>query len=289
MVKRPLLGQFFRCVDKFLCIGSANRRLYESYGVAKDKLKPAPYCVDNDRFRCEAQQLEGSHPSIRRQWGISSDAFCVLFCGKFIAKKRPLDLIQAAHRLAASDMSERAVHLLFVGDGELGTVLRSECTVVFDVDNRSPTRCLSENLGQGGQAHFAPKTPQNEPVPHGKPRASFVGFLNQTEISQAYVAADVLVLPSDSGETWGLVVNEAMACGTPAVVSDQSGCAEDLVAPLDRRLVFRCGDVDSQAASIRHARDARFSRDRVREVADTHHLRHTVNTVAELYDTIGCR
>jgi glycosyltransferase involved in cell wall biosynthesis len=289
MVKRPLLGRFFRQVDAFLCIGSANGRLYESYGVAKEKLRPAPYCVDNDRFWCEAKQLEGSRPEIRRRWGISADAFCVLFCGKFIAKKRPQDLIQAAHRLAASDMSERAVHLLFVGDGESGTVLRSECTVVFDVDNRSPTRSLCENLGQGGQAHFAPKTPQNEPVPHSKPRAAYVGFLNQTEISQAYVAADVLVLPSDSGETWGLVVNEAMACGTPAVVSDQCGCAEDLVARLDRRLVFRCGDVDGLAAAIQHAKDAQIATARVREVADTHHLRHTVNTVAELYDTIGCR
>jgi len=34
-------------------------------------------------------------------------------------------------------------------------------------------------------------------------------------------AADALVLPSDAGETWGLVVNEAMACGRPAIVSDR--------------------------------------------------------------------
>ena len=60
------------------------------------------------------------------------------------------------------------------------------------------------------------------------PPASFVGFLNQTEISRAYVAADCLVLPSDHGETWGLVVNEALASGLPCLVSDACGCAEDL-------------------------------------------------------------
>jgi glycosyltransferase involved in cell wall biosynthesis len=42
------------------------------------------------------------------------------------------------------------------------------------------------------------------------------------------VAADCLVLPSDHGETWGLVVNEALASGLPCIVSDACGCAEDL-------------------------------------------------------------
>ncbi len=64
---------------------------------------------------------------------------------------------------------------------------------------------------------------------------SFTGFLNQGEIAQAYAAADFLLLPSRS-ETWGLVVNEAMACGLPAIVSDGVGCAEDLVAARRHRL-----------------------------------------------------
>lgn len=59
----------------------------------------------------------------------------------------------------------------------------------------------------------------------------FAGFLNQNEILDAYSAADALVLPSDAGETWGLVVNEAMAAGKPALVSDRAGCVEDLVIP----------------------------------------------------------
>jgi glycosyltransferase involved in cell wall biosynthesis len=38
-----------------------------------------------------------------------------------------------------------------------------------------------------------------------------------------------VVLPSEYGETWGLVINEAMATGLPAIVSDRVGCARDLV------------------------------------------------------------
>jgi glycosyltransferase involved in cell wall biosynthesis len=66
--------------------------------------------------------------------------------------------------------------------------------------------------------------------------------LNQTEIVRAYVAADCLVLPSDAGETWGLVVNEAMACGCPALVSDLAGCVYDLVEPGITGDIFRFGD-----------------------------------------------
>jgi glycosyltransferase involved in cell wall biosynthesis len=75
----------------------------------------------------------------------------------------------------------------------------------------------------------------------------FAGFLNQADIPAAYVAADCLVLPSDYGETWGLVVNEAMACGVPALVSDQVGSAVDLVSPGRTGDVFACADVDALA------------------------------------------
>jgi glycosyltransferase involved in cell wall biosynthesis len=72
---------------------------------------------------------------------------------------------------------------------------------------------------------------------------TFAGFLNQTEMPKAYVAADCLVLPSDYGETWGLVVNEAMACGLPAIVSDRVGCAPDLVEDGVTGRIFPFGDV----------------------------------------------
>ncbi len=60
-----------------------------------------------------------------------------------------------------------------------------------------------------------------------------------------YVASDVLALPSDAGETWGLVVNEAMACGRPAIVSHLVGCGEDLIQPDETGWVFRFGDWSS--------------------------------------------
>lgn len=48
------------------------------------------------------------------------------------------------------------------------------------------------------------------------------------EVAEYLALADVLVLPSES-EPWGLVVNEAMICGLPVLVSEPSGCVDDLV------------------------------------------------------------
>jgi glycosyltransferase involved in cell wall biosynthesis len=77
----------------------------------------------------------------------------------------------------------------------------------------------------------------------------FCGFVNQSELPAVYGGADVLVLPS-THETWGLVVNEGMACGLPAVVSDAVGCGPDLIERGITGAVFRCGDVAALAQGI---------------------------------------
>jgi glycosyltransferase involved in cell wall biosynthesis len=78
-----------------------------------------------------------------------------------------------------------------------------------------------------------------------------IGFLNQQRIATAYAAADVLVLPSNGGETWGLVVNEAMACGVPAIVSDQVGCVPDLITDGETGFSFPCAEVAALADRMR--------------------------------------
>ena len=212
-LKRFALGHFFSRIDRFLYIGTANKRLYQNFGVPESRLYSAPYAIDNGRFARQANAIRSRRAQLRRVWDIDDDAFCVLFCGKLIAKKRPMDLVEAARTLR-SDGRMRNIHLLFVGSGELGVPLRQSCDVAYDADRGSAAGCRSASLRPGDCS--------------GHPPASFAGFLNQTEISRAYVAADCLVLPSNHGETWGLVVNEALASGLPCLVSNACGCAEDL-------------------------------------------------------------
>jgi len=190
---RSVHRYLLRRIDAFLVIGQANRDFYESYGIARSQLFDAPYFVDNERFTADADRWRPRRDELREKFGVPPGATCFLFAGKFERKKHPEHLLQGLARLRAQKPS-LSVHGLFVGDGALSGRLRD-------------TTCRHQLS------------------------VSFAGFLNQTEIAKAYVSCDALVLPSDYDETWGLVVNEAMACGVTALVSDRVGCGPDLVAP----------------------------------------------------------
>jgi glycosyltransferase involved in cell wall biosynthesis len=83
------------------------------------------------------------------------------------------------------------------------------------------------------------------------PDVRFAGFLNRGEIAQAFVAADLFVLPSGRHETWGIVVNEAMNFTLPVVVSNKVGCAADLVHGGDNGFVVAAAQVGPLASAIR--------------------------------------
>jgi glycosyltransferase involved in cell wall biosynthesis len=73
-------------------------------------------------------------------------------------------------------------------------------------------------------------------------RVRFLGFVNQSQLPSVYASADLMVLPSEY-EPFAMVVNEAMVCGCPVVVSDRVGAAKDLVAPVSPDFIFPHGDV----------------------------------------------
>lgn len=83
-------------------------------------------------------------------------------------------------------------------------------------------------------------------------RLRFLGFVNQSGLPEVYTASDILVLPSEY-EPFGLVVNEAMLCRCPAIVSDKVGARFDLVKEGETGYVFPCGDVDTLAATLSRA------------------------------------
>jgi glycosyltransferase involved in cell wall biosynthesis len=259
--KRRLLRQLLGRVDRFLYIGEANRQFYLEQGIDSERLAPAPYCVDNARFAAAATAARRERHRIREEWRIPADAFCFLFAGKFLAKKRPLDLVQAARHLQNACQGKK-IYLLWVGTGELGPKLKRACHIWLDAEGHE--RIDAPNCRNG-------------------PNASFVGFLNQSKISRAYVAADCLVLPSDAQETWGLVVNEAMASGLPCVVSDACGCRKDLVEPIRPDLCYPVGDI----TALQRAMAAVITNTPPQQLLNAHISKYdvtqTIDTVESLY------
>ena len=113
-------------------------------------------------------------------------------------------------------------------------------------------------LGSQAVLAIAGSGPLDEPVRREAAalgvRLAPLGFVNQSRLGEIYSAADCLVLPSASNESWGLVVNEAMATGLPAVVSDHVGCGPDLVVAGETGELHRTGDVADLASALERVR-----------------------------------
>jgi glycosyltransferase involved in cell wall biosynthesis len=201
-IKRAVLPPTFAMMDTMLAVGSLNYEYYRHYGASPLKLVYAPFSVDNSCFEPTASLAESPRVAIRRSLGLPPDSPVALFCGKLVAKKRPLDFLQSLE----GARSASRIHGLVVGDGEL----RGAC----------------EAYARGRLAD----------------RVVFAGFKNQSELPGLYAAADILVVPSEI-EPWGLVVNEAMAAGLPAIVSTSVGAAPDLVRQGETGFTFPTGDV----------------------------------------------
>ena len=184
-VKKVVLGWLFRHVSALLYIGEENKRFYQFYGAPTEKLFFAPYAVDNDRFLTASENLKPKRQRLREELGVGPENLVILFAGKLIPKKRPMDLLRALELLTTNYLPP-TTHLLFVGDGELRPELK-------------------------------------EYVSEKKiPNVKFLGFKNQTEMPEVYAISDIFVLPSGTGETWGLAVNEAMCFGVVPIVDRKS-------------------------------------------------------------------
>jgi len=207
-----LYGAAFRRVDAFLVIGSRNRDYYRSFGVPDEKVFWAPYGVDNDWFRMREPARALARARVRERLGLSDGAVVFASSAKLIERKRPFDLVDAVARLRRGGID---AHALFIGDGEQRDA----------VEHRAARYGIEDAL-------------------------CISGFVNQQELPAWYAAADALVLPSDARETWGLVVNEAMAAGLPVVVSDAAGCSVDLVKNGENGFTYACGDVAALAGKL---------------------------------------
>jgi Glycosyltransferase len=189
LLRRWIYRLIYRPVEKALVIGKLNADHYRKHGIPPIRHFHSPYCVV-DRFQSvTAEQAREWRLQVRKELGFSNNVTLLLFCGKLQTKKYPDALVEA---LAAMPGSERSrFGALYVGSGELEPTIRIKARALG-----APVR--------------------------------FAGFKNQKELPPFYFASDILVLPSrQMGETWGLVVNEALLAGLRVIVSRHVGCHAD--------------------------------------------------------------
>jgi len=136
----------------------------------------------------------------------------ILFVGRLVREKGVFDLLSAYATLDAQTRAE--VGLVYAGDGV--------CRIEMEKQSAS----------------ISPGT------------VKFAGFVQRDDLAPYYALAEMLVLPTYT-DTWGLVVNEAMSCGLPIVLSQVAGCAADLVADKRNGLLVPPGDPIALAQALR--------------------------------------
>ncbi len=181
----------FKMADAFLAVGNQNMDYFRQLGVPESRIFFAPYCVDNERFIDFYQKNKSDKNIIRHQLGIPLDKKVIICSGKFIEKKRPLDLLNALALLP----NKEEVFTVFVGEG---------------------------NLRPEMEEFIAKNNLQNNVL--------LTGFINQSQMPHYYLSADLYVMCSGMYETWGLSTNEAMCFGLPIILSDMVGSAYNLIA-----------------------------------------------------------
>ncbi len=179
----------FKFPTNFLYIGKENKEFYRYFGVAENKLIFTPYSVNNRQFQKSHSELQFQRDKIKNDIDIPNGTKVILFSGKLIKKKHPMDLLVSYESL----IHRESLYLIFVGEGS---------------ERSSLTQYIKEK---------------------GLKNVIITGFVNQSEISKFYAIADLFVMCSDYGETWGLSTNEAMNFELPILVSNRTGCSVDLV------------------------------------------------------------
>jgi glycosyltransferase involved in cell wall biosynthesis len=200
-------------VDAVLPIGTLNSEYWRYYFNDRVPQFLVPYAVDNHYFSQRARLAQPTRNELRAELELDPVRPVILFASKLQERKNCSHLIEAYARLAATSTNPLP-YLVIVGDGEERGVLERQAAA---------TRLSS---------------------------IRFAGFRNQSEMPRFFDLASVFVLPSRH-EPWGLIVNEAMNAARPVIVSDDVGCAPDLVQDGVNGCIYPTSDIDALSQALK--------------------------------------
>ncbi|HEX6860402.1 MAG TPA: glycosyltransferase family 4 protein [Caulobacteraceae bacterium] len=209
--KRLIAGPLVRGMSFGLPVGMRAADYLRRLGPTDAPMFLFPNTPDTSLVAAQAERMAqpGAREALLAELGIPAGAPIILFVGRMIDAKRPLDLLQAFQRLGGAGADAVVV---FVGDGPLTGELKDAAA--------------------------------------GDQRVIFTGWLSSpAQVAALMAVSTVMVLPSQH-ETWGAVVNEAMAAGTPVIASDRVGSAVELIESGVNGVIFSVGEVDELARAI---------------------------------------
>lgn len=188
--KRPLYGFILPRAADYLSPGERSDDYLRHYGVPQRRIHRVPHMVDVERFMRAAHEARAS--------GAASA----------LREKYGASPNETVFLTVGKLIPQKRPMLMLNAMQRLGPNAKATVWMIGDgpLENEIDARVTAHGLN-----------------------VRRLGFVNQTQLPAHYAAADCLILPSNANETWGLVVNEAQACGLPAIVSQEAGCAPQLI------------------------------------------------------------
>jgi glycosyltransferase involved in cell wall biosynthesis len=241
-LSRPLARRLYRAADSIVAFGPHVADFVAQESGRTAGVFLATQAVDNIRFRDPVSSEELRH--FRGHFGFD-DSPIIAFAGRLENDKGIDDLIEASAMAVATHT------LVIAGRGSLAERLAQRTRTLGVAD-----------------------------------RTRFVGHLSNRDLLRLLHASDALVLPSvptdRSKECWGMVINEAMNCGTPVIASDAVGAAAGgLVVHGRTGLVVPARSPSSLATALQELLTHSEERDRLAGAARQHVLRWTHESAAD--------
>jgi len=187
--KESIKKIIIRQFDAANVYGTKARDYLVKLGMANEKIKIIGNVTDNDYFYAVSRISETEKQRIKKEIGLNKKV--MLYVGRFSYEKNLKLLIDSFVESQRQHNNDWC--LWMVGNGPLKIELKKY------INKRNADNIIK-----------------------------MTEFIQYKSIPKVYAVSDVLILPSVS-EPWGLVVNEAMACGLPILVSKQCGCYPDLI------------------------------------------------------------
>jgi glycosyltransferase involved in cell wall biosynthesis len=190
-------------VDRFIAVSHRTRRMWIDAGLPAARVDVVHNGIDVQRFR---PAEPGERAAVRHRFEIADDAFVVGYIGRLERMKGLAELFRAFSHVAAA--TERPMRLLLVG---------------------GPSRRIEGEIGSAKDAFV---TSLHRTAPRG---TSWLG--RRSDVHQLLHGMDLVVVPSQWEEPFGLVAAEALASGVPVLGTRRGGLTEILTGPLAPNLV----------------------------------------------------
>jgi glycosyltransferase involved in cell wall biosynthesis len=207
----PLTDAIIKKSDAIIVPGTQSREFHLKRGASPDNIFIAPNIIDNNSYMTKSKNYRNHSSRIKNELKLSHSRI-ILSVGQLIERKGVSYLLDAYYRLKKE--TEIDACLVIIGDGPLKGDLKR--------------KCIERNIKD----------------------VYFLGWVSEEDKIKFYGISDLFVLPTLK-DVWGLVVNEAMACGLPVISTNAAGCAIDMVVPGENGYIIESADIDQIFESMK--------------------------------------